>query len=84
MKIRKPPKSFLSSALIGKDVASGVVESGLKTYDAWRAGRESACTAGSVPTVKPVTAARYKSADTAPNELPQVDVIELPGNPGPL
>jgi ATP-dependent exoDNAse (exonuclease V) beta subunit len=71
--IRKPE-------LIGKDVASAVVESGLKTYNAWRQGRENACATGSVPTVKPSTAARYAPPQTASTGLPPVEVVELPRN----
>jgi ATP-dependent exoDNAse (exonuclease V) beta subunit len=69
--IRKPE-------LIGKDVASAVVESGLKTYNTWRKHRDDTDAEGGVASINLTTAGQYASAEAAPNAMPEVEIIELP------
>ena len=69
--IRKPD-------LIVKDVPTAIVDFGLNNYKGWRQQRDAAATTGSVPSIKPFTAAQYAATLTDRQELPEVEIVQLP------
>jgi ATP-dependent exoDNAse (exonuclease V) beta subunit len=75
------PLGIRRPELIVKDVAADIVESGLDSYNSWRARRQDSIAAGSQSTVavRTVTQAAKSSADGTPDtQLPEVEILQLP------
>jgi ATP-dependent exoDNAse (exonuclease V) beta subunit len=75
------PLGLRRPELIVKDVAPGIVESGLAAYNSWRERRQQAIAAGSHSSVavRTVTQAAKTGDQPAPElNLPPVQIVELP------